>query len=59
MTVTPLNDFKVIEGCRLPSDRPLTENERAWVGFIRLVTCEGDPPPTLARVQALRVMLAT
>ena len=32
----------------------LTENERAWVGFLRLITQDKDPAPTLARVQALR-----
>ena len=32
----------------------VTENERAWVGFLRLITQDTDPAPTLARVQALR-----
>jgi hypothetical protein len=32
----------------------LTENERAWVGFMRLISNDTDPAPTLARVQAMR-----
>lgn len=36
----------------------LTRNERAWVGFLRLVAVDTDPVPTLARVQALRLALS-
>ena len=32
----------------------LTENEKAWVEFIRVVSGGRDPKITLARVQALR-----
>jgi hypothetical protein len=35
-------------------DKPLSENERAWIGFIRLLSDNADPSPTLATVQALR-----
>jgi hypothetical protein len=38
----------------LPEFEDLTENERAWLGFLRLITKDADPAPTLARVQALR-----
>ncbi|MFZ2101426.1 MAG: hypothetical protein WAU86_12765, partial [Oricola sp.] len=34
-----------------------TENERAWIEFIRLSSCESDPVPTLQRVQKLRLIL--
>lgn len=37
----------------------LTENEKAWIDFLRLITSGGDPPPTLAAIQALRVALWT
>lgn len=37
-----------------PELEGLTENERAWVGFLRLIAQDTDPAPTLARVQALR-----
>ena len=36
---------------------PITENERAWIDFIRLASGDSDPPPTLDRVQKLRIML--
>lgn len=39
---------------RLPSDRSLTRNELAWIGFLRLVSNETDPAPTLKHVQLLR-----
>lgn len=33
---------------------PLTENERAWLRFMRDVSKGTDPAPTLRRVQLLR-----
>lgn len=48
---------KVVDGMRLP-DRPvLTENELAWVSFLRAIAPGEDPAPTLRGVQALRVAL--
>lgn len=47
MTGVPVSSF-------LPEFEDLTENERAWVGFLRLITQDTNPAPTLARVQALR-----
>jgi len=38
--------------------KPITENERAWIEFIRLLSSDTDPPPTLARVQQLRSLLS-
>jgi hypothetical protein len=32
----------------------ITSNERTWVEFLRLVSADSDPPPTLTRVQRLR-----
>ncbi|MEQ3728102.1 MAG: hypothetical protein ABNH38_11895 [Tateyamaria sp.] len=37
-----------------PSFDDLTENERAWIGFLRLIVSDTDPAPTLSRIQALR-----
>ena len=37
----------------------LTKNERAWIEFIRLVTSDSDPPPTLHLVQELRKTFST
>ncbi len=42
-----------------PKLEDLTENERVWVGFLRLITHDTDPSPTLALVQALRCMFST
>jgi len=43
---------------RLPSvpETPddLTSNERAWIGFLRMIAEGTDPGPTLEAVQALR-----
>lgn len=36
----------------------LSENERAWVDFIRLITKDADPAPTLRRIQKLRGVFA-
>ena len=41
-----------------PELQDLTENERAWIGILRLIANDTDPAPTLARVQALRHALA-
>lgn len=41
-----------------PEINDLTENERAWVGFLRLLTADSDPAPTLRRVQAFRFALS-
>lgn len=37
----------------MPLIENLTENERAWIGFLRLIFDDTDPVPTLSRVQAL------
>jgi hypothetical protein len=42
----------------MPSLEDITENERAWVGFLRLITQDTDPAPTLAGVQALRCVFS-
>lgn len=39
-------------------DKPITENERAWIDFIRLISMDSDPSPTLRRVQSLRSLLS-
>ncbi len=35
----------------------LTENEKAWVEFLRVISCGRDPKVTPARVRALREVL--
>lgn len=44
-------------GFRLPTDHPPTESELAWIGFLRLLTDNRVPPPTLRHVQELRRLL--
>lgn len=39
---------------RLTADGKLTQNELAWIGFIRDISAGTDPGPTLRSVQALR-----
>jgi hypothetical protein len=49
-----MNEPRVIDGVRLPDDGSLTENEKAWIEFIRLVSKNTDPEPTFRAVQALK-----
>ncbi len=35
----------------------LTENEKAWIEFIRVISCGSDPKITPARVRALSELL--
>ena len=41
-----------------PRAADFTQNERAWITFLRIITDDRDPPPTLARVQTMRRALA-
>jgi len=34
--------------------KDLTDNERAWLEFLRIISLDRDPAPTLRRVQLLR-----
>jgi len=42
---------------RIDNSCDLSENERAWIEFIRLCSQGRDPAPTLQRVQKLRLLL--
>jgi len=48
---------RVIDGVTLPGDGSLTENEMAWVEFIRLLSGGSDPAPTLVGINVLRQAL--
>lgn len=53
------NPRRVVEGCRLPDDRPeLSVNERDWIQFLRAIAGDRDPPVTLKAIQALQLALA-
>jgi hypothetical protein len=47
-------DRRVVEGFKLPSYTPPTQNELAWISMLRAIAGDSDPVPTLAAVQALR-----
>lgn len=42
---------------RHAEETAITPNELAWISFIRIASCDTDPPPTLRRVQVLRRLL--
>ena len=44
-----MNVQVTVEGVRLPSSRDLTDNELAWVEFIRVASGDADPAPTSGR----------
>ena len=50
-------DRRVVEGFKLPSNAPLTVNERAWIDMLRMIVGDADPKPTLSAVQALTAAL--
>lgn len=35
----------------------ISENEKAWIEFIRVISCGRDPAPTPERIRALRSLL--
>ena len=52
------HDRRVVEGFKLPSTGPITENEFAWVEMLRLIVGDDDPPPTSSSALALRRALS-
>ena len=44
----------VYQDFRLPDVSDVTDNERAWIVFLRDITNGRDPSPTLVGVQALQ-----
>ena len=46
-----------VAGFRLTSERPISQNETAWIEFLRLASCDSDPAPTLRHVQAMRQLV--
>jgi hypothetical protein len=47
---------RIVEGCKLPTPGPITENELAWVEFLRIVYHDAVPVPTFDQVVRLRQM---
>jgi hypothetical protein len=50
-------DRRIVEGFKLPSYAPPTQNESAWISMLRAIVGDSDPVPTLAAVQSLRQAL--
>jgi hypothetical protein len=45
---------RVVEGCKLPSAGPATDNERAWVEFLRIIYNDAVPAPNYDHIVLLR-----
>ena len=54
---TGQNTRRVVEGFKLPSDAPPTENERIWIEFLRIICNDEVPAPDSKMVVGLRVLL--
>ena len=46
-----------VAGFKVPSDRTISQNERAWTDFLRLASRDSDPTPTLRCVQLLHLLI--
>jgi hypothetical protein len=44
----------VTEGQPGAGQHQLTSNEKAWIEFIRIISCACDPKPTPTHIRALR-----
>ena len=45
---------RVVEGCKLPSTGPITNDEMTWIEFLRIVYDDAAPAPTFDQVVLLR-----
>lgn len=48
---------RVVEGFKLPSDAPPTDNERIWIEFLRIICNDEVLAPDSEMVVGLRVLL--
>ena len=48
---------RVVEGFKLPSDAPPTENERVWIEVLRIICNDRVPAPDSEMVVGLRRLL--
>lgn len=53
-----MTDRKRFQEFRVPALHPPTENELAWIEFLRLIFGDCDPPPTLRLVQGVHRLIA-
>jgi hypothetical protein len=45
---------RIVEGCKLPSTGPITDDERAWIEILRIVYDDVVPAPNFDQVVQLR-----
>ena len=55
--ITESKARRVVEGFKLPSDAPPTENERIWIEFLRIICNDEVPAPDCEMVVGLRELL--
>jgi hypothetical protein len=55
--ITGPKSRRVVDGFKLPSDAPPTENERTWIEFLRIICNDEVPAPDSRVVVGLRVLL--
>lgn len=57
--MTAHDDYTVFTVPTAPAERwdQLTANEKAWIEFIRVISCGSDPKVTPARIRSLRELL--
>ena len=48
-----------VQGFKGPPQHAVTEHEMGWIMFIRLLTNDSDPSPTLRAIKVLRQVLST
>ena len=48
---------RVVDGFKLPSDGAITEGERVWIEFLRIICNDQVPPPDSRVVVELRRLL--
>lgn len=53
----PAKDTRVINGMRLPWDGAITDNERAWIEFLRIICNNEVPAPSSSAVTSLRELI--
>jgi hypothetical protein len=47
---------RVVEGCKLPSVSPITDDELAWIEFLRIVYDDAVPAPNFDQIVQLQQM---
>ncbi len=52
-----MRDLNFLADVKALKNRPISANEIAWIVFLRLLTNDTDPKPTLGLLQALRLAL--